>query len=199
MKIPSHFFKNVIALIIIASLTNCAVQRDNRVPEVAFKDIQFSSDKKIKIFVDWRTNGTALSNQKVTTDIHNRVLRNMITNMKCCILVDKQDEADVTLEGSFRNESDDAALLYYATTRMAVAAIVPAWVNIKSHIQANVGKDKKTYNYDLQDSLLSVSWLPLMFAFPFTKKNPITAEGEMNQNLYTNLLLKMKEEGIFSK
>jgi hypothetical protein len=119
--------------------------------------------------------------------------------MKCCILVDQTNEADVVLEGLFINESNEAAQLYYYITRMAVAAIIPAWVNIKSHIQANVEKGNKTYNYDLQDSLLKVSWAPLMFAFPFTKKNPITAEGEMNQNLYANLLLKMKEDGIFSK
>jgi hypothetical protein len=64
-------------------------------------------------------------------------------------------------------------------------------------IVAKVNKSKMVKNYDIKDSVFTAIWAPLIVATPFA--NAITAEAEVNKNLYKNLVVQMKKDGFFVK
>jgi len=74
---------------------------------------------------------------------------------------------------------------------------IPMWQPQNHSIQATItqtGRDKNIYN--LQDGSTTVTWLPMLFAAPFTysnnQKNPVLP------NIYRNLAYRLQQDGYLT-
>jgi len=188
-----NIVKNIIISILIISLTNCIGIRHHKVPETSSQDTKTLPSAKLKIFTNWKF-GSLRSNAPVSK-IHAKNLVQTIKEADCCVITNDESEADIVLNGTFYNETSATALVFAAISGFTLTTI-PSWANAKMHIVANVKKGKKTYDYDLQDSAFLAFWLPLIVTIPF-HTDSINTEGRMQNNLYRNLILEMKKDGLF--
>lgn len=180
-------------------LSNCISFRDNKVAKVTPQEINISSKTKVKIFTSWKYHASPNNQYQevVQQAVHEKLLRETITASECCNIVSDEKDADIILNGSFYDKSNPAALVFAVITGLSLYTI-PSWTTIDSTIATNLKKGTKTYEYKLNDSMVFAQWLPFAFAFPF-RDNPIKEEEVMKKNLYNNLILKMKEDGVFKK
>jgi len=190
-----NFLNQVIAFILIISLSGCIGSRAYKTPKVEANDLKISSAKKTKIFVKWKVSSAVEHNRILVSKAHEKILKDYIIGMECCSIVQEENEADVVIDGGWYNDSGEPCNIC-ATISGASMLIIPSWGTSEMRVSATVTKNKKTYTYDADDSLFFAFWLPFIVAMPFTG-NPVKMEGNMSQDLYKNLLLKMKNDGIF--
>lgn len=190
------FLKQVLVFILIISLSGCVGYREYKVKDVAINDLQISSAKKVKVFVKWKVSSPIEHNRIIVSKAHEQTLKNYIIAMKCCSIVQEKDEADIVIDGGWYNDSGNICEFCAALTG-ATLFIIPSWGTSDLRISATVTTNKKSYNYDVDDSMFFAQWLPFIFVMPF-KGNPIKIENQMSEDLYKNFLLKMKNDKIFA-
>ncbi len=188
--------KNKLMLIAALLLTSCISVKHHQVPEIKNSDLQFSSAKKTKIFITWKADSHMPISDKSFSKTQEKILREVIAKLDCCEIVYDQKDAKVIIDGRLSNQSEPLALAASLLTGASLY-IIPSWMNIKQHISATVIKNKKTYNYNLDDSSLFAQWLFFIFAMPF-RENPMGTESKVTENLYRNLFLQMKNDGLFN-
>lgn len=189
-----------IAFISVLSLaiTGCASFRSYSLPVVAPSDIAFNSTQKPKVFSRWSIE----TNSKMTNDqmkaagaaVHKKYFDDAITKSGCCILVEGPTEADIVVDGKAVAENNPAAMIPAFITGFSLYTI-PSWVTVKAHIKVEAKKASQTKKYALQDSMTMVQWLPLVVLMPF-KNNPIKEGKAVDENVYNNLIYRMKRDGL---
>lgn len=118
-----------------------------------------------------------------------------ITNSNCCTFTEDSDAAAIMVEGKIYDDTisqTSAALVGFISG--VTFTVIPGWVTEKTHISANVKFNQKTYKYELSDSATLIIWFPLVLATPFQR--PYTIMGDVNKNVYKNLVLEMKKDGL---
>jgi len=195
------FSKSLALLSLMAVLFNCVGIKSGKYSAVKSEEFKVESGKKSKIFIDWgfRTkmdkNPPSKFIDKAASD-QKKVLVAVINESNCCEIVNEKKEADILVEGFFRNETSQAGL-YAAFISGYTFTIIPCWTNSKMRIVAKVSKNKMVKDYDVNDSVFIAFWAPLIVATPFA--NPFKAEPEVNLNLYKNLIAQMKQDGFFER
>lgn len=197
---PLKMKKYLSIILIVALLEGCISIRDNKVSKVELTQIKFStSDKEKKnIFIDWRYNSNDGRVVEVQNAIHEKIFRTAIIDSNCCNIVSDKESAEIVLAGSFEDRSEQAALIFSVITGLSLYTI-PSWLTVNSSISVNVkvkNKPSNSRDYYMNDSLVFAQWLPFLFVLPF-RDNAIAEESKMKENLYRNLILQIKKDGIF--
>ena len=164
-------------------------------------DIQIFPDKKIKVFSHWELVGGSLSKEieaaAVVQDKENFERALMETN--CCITVKNRAIADIVVDGkAYYDDISVVALFIPAMITGFTLGVIPSWATINSHVEADVKTKNSSGNYEVNKSMVMVSWLPMALLMPF-RKNPLKMEQELYENKYRSLILEMKNGGVFNE
>ena len=188
-------------LIILTSLTSCVGIRSDKYSAIKPEELKVASVKKSKIFINWGFHTTLIDNpqqnviDKAKSD-QKKFFTDVIKESGCCDIVSEKEEADILIDGTFYNESSKLGI-YAAFVSGLTFTAIPCWTNSKMRIAATANKGKITKDYEIKDSVFTAIWAPLIVATPFA--NAITAESEVNKNLYKTLVAQMKKDGFFNK
>ena len=196
-----NIFKFLTSLILITSLSNCIGVRAYKNPEIKPEELKISSIQKPKIFVNMQFKAPFAINKNPPKNFidqaqsdQKRRFDEVIKESDCCELVSKEGEANILINGVFYNESSSVGL-YAAFISGLTFTAVPYWINSKMRVSVKASKGKIVNDYDFADSFFMLTWLPLIVAMPFTE-SPIKQESAMNKNLYKNIIIKMKNDGL---
>jgi hypothetical protein len=107
------------------------------------------------------------------------------------------DQGDMNIEVRLVNSGTPAAMIPAFITGLSLYTI-PSWATDTYTITAKVRAiDGKMYTYELEDSMTTVQWLPMIVVAPF--KNMVSVSKEVRRNIWRNLILKMQEDGVLCK
>lgn len=190
--------RKIFAFIAILALSSCIGVRSYKIKEISQSEMKVNLEKKANVFLKWGydSNNLSYAGQKFQmADNHKKLLLEVFNKTKCCIFVNKENEADIIVDGRFKDETDPIIFVFASLTGFTFG-IIPSWGNAKIRIITNVTKDRNSYKYDIDDSMLIATWLPFAFIAPFSK-SAIKKESEMNENLYKNLFFRMNNDGVF--
>jgi len=196
MKILKSTFVLVVCL---SLLTSCISVRKNNVPNIQDNQLKSSSVKKTKIFLDWNYYTKISSNQNqiiidAVKSSHDKWFSEIVNESGCCEVIYEKDKADIIVSGGFYNESSNTGINFTYLTGLS-SGIIPSWINFNMKIEANVKKGNIIKDYVLRDSVFTAFWLPFILAMPFTD-NPTQKEDLVQENLYKNLLVEMKNDNL---
>lgn len=173
-------------------LGGCAGFRSNNLQEVGYDKLQTSTDTRTKVFSQWRLEN--MPTNEMTNAAYKRQFDDVISRSDCCTLVGTAEEADVVVDGKTFGQSNPAAGLAAVLSGFTFT-VIPCWTTLDLRIAADVSRGDTNRSYDVRDSGTMVIWLPMIVAMPFAE-NPIKMEKEINENVYKNLVLKMKNDGL---
>ena len=73
--------------------------------------------------------------------------------------------------------------------------LLPSWTTVtyKATVKVTTG-DGIDYEYTLEDRVTKVRWFAMIFVA--TSRKPSEVSSTVRKNIYTNLLLKMKNDGV---
>jgi hypothetical protein len=91
-----------------------------------------------------------------------------------------------------KDHSDMSALIPAFITGLSLY-LIPSWVTEKVDLRVTAELNDKQYDYELNDSVKLVQWLPMIFAFPFTGTQAKNSE-ELMANTYNNLILQLSND-----
>lgn len=187
----------VIALFTLM-MSGCAGFKANNLPVVAPSELTFDSGHKTKVFSRWslETKSTLVNEQMKAAGaaVHKKYFEDAINNSGCCVLVEGPTEAEVIVDGKAIAENNPAAMIPAVITGLSLFTI-PSWVTATNHIKVEAKKAGQAKTYDLKDSMTMVQWLPMIVAMPF-RESPLKAGKALDENVHSNLLVGMKEDGI---
>ncbi len=192
----NNTFKTFTILSVCILLSGCIGFRGNNVPEINKKDLQFSGSKKTKVFTKWEFYPDPDKNT-LAAELHKKAFEKTLTESECCNVIDSRDSADIIINGKTYNESSMIGMPFAVLTGLSLYTI-PSWITAKQRVVIEVNKGKKSSSYELKDSMLMVQWLPFIVTLPF-RENPIKMEQHMQENLYGNFIVKMREDGYLNK
>lgn len=179
--------------------SGCVAYKNNNLPQVKQEDLQFSSNKKTKIFSSWISN-SAKSHSRSAQINESKILKKEFDRIvhlsNCCELVESSAKADIIIEGEYFNDNDKIPPGVIITGLSLY--LIPSWIDFKKHFVVNVKNQKTSSSYNLKDSITMVSWLPLAIIAPF-RETPFKLEDQMLDNVLNTLLVKMKNDGFIAK
>lgn len=190
--------RKLIAVIIIACLCGCISFRSYDIQNIDKLDFNHPKKKKTNIFLDWDylSQNMRYSGQRFKiADAHKKLFTETFSRTGCCSFVDDQEKADVVIKGNFIDKTDPQFFLFVSVSGYSFG-VIPSWGNWKIKIEANAIKNKKSYSYEIEDSMFVAIWLPFIVAVPFDK-TAASKELEMNENMYKNLFVQMNQDKIF--
>lgn len=193
--------KTTSILLVLCLTFSCVGIRSSNYSAVTIEDMKVTPLEEAKVYIDWGFHTTLASNPKQSIidsakSAHRKIFMEAIKESNCCEVVYARNEADIIIEGSFHNESSILGM-YAATVSGFTFTAIPCWTNSKMRITAEISKGKITNTYEIKDSVFIAFWAPLVVVTPFY--NAISIEKEVTKNLYKNLVLKMKKDGLFDK
>lgn len=193
-----------IAAVVLGSVmltSGCAAFKANNLPVIEDAQYIVEAQEKIKVYSKWELESDssfANDQAKVAAGaVHKDLFEKAIINSGCCDIVESKNEADLVVTGTAFNENNPAAVIPAVITGLSLYTI-PSWVTATVHIQVDAAAGDKEGAYDLTDSMTMVQWLPMLFALPFTG-SPIEAGKELDANVYKNLVVRMKDDGLLEK
>ncbi len=183
----------------LSLVTACVGFRSNMVPTVNKENVKLKNNSTTKknIFINWNYSFPAIVSDKQALSLHKRMFSDNLKLLDCCTITDNKNDADIVMNLTIDNKANSASVLFSVITGLSLYAI-PSWIESKINLKVSVQKNKKSYDYELSDSVTIAQWLPFIVMMPF-KDNALKAEENMDINLYRNLFLKMDEDGVFSK
>lgn len=191
---------NRVLIVVLASLlaTGCAGFRANQLPVVKPAELASTPATKTKVFSRWAVTGkSAPANEQMkaaAAAVHKKYFDEAITRAGCCVLVEGPTEAEVVVDGKALAENNPAAMFPAILTGLSLYTI-PSWITANTHIQVEAKGAGVSKSYDLQDGMTLVQWLPMILAMPF-RTNPIKDAKAVDENVYNNLVLGMKKDGL---
>lgn len=183
----------VVAIAVLAS--GCAGFRANNLPVVSQQDLAINNTAKPKVFTKWVVTPNSNDPGSVAgAAMHKKSFEDALARSSCCTVVDDAGTADLVVNGTTFNEFNAAATIPAFITGFTFG-VIPSWATINTHIAVDAKRGDVSRNYDLKDSMTMVQWLPMLLVMPFTG-NGITVGNEVEQNLYNNLIVKLKGDGL---
>ncbi len=193
------------SLLFILSLSlihvHCATFPADRLPEVKSSDLEFKGDNKTKIFSHMKAEiNTSFNKENIEANhvsSRKKAFEDVLKETGCCVLVDRKEEADLVLNMKSYGATNLGAM-FFALLTGASLYLIPSWVTIEAQIEAQVQGRTLSRTYQLSDSVVLTQWLPLIVVLPFQDHSPIDANEFLIENVFKNLLLKMKEDGFLA-
>ena len=100
---------------------------------------------------------------------------------------------EVAIDAKFVNSGDPASIIPAIITGLTLY-IVPSWATDTFTLTAKVKtQEGKEYSYILEDTSTLVQWLPMIFV----PGNIIEVPLSVRKNIWKNLILKMRQDGVF--
>ena len=104
---------------------------------------------------------------------------------------------DIYIEAHLLNSGDPAAVIPAFITGLSLWTI-PSWFTDRWYLTTKVRTaDQKEYSYSLEDADIMIQWLPMIVFTPF--KFPAVVSQDVRNNLYRNLIVQMRKDGILQK
>lgn len=180
-------------------LNGCAAFKANNLPRVTPKDMDIHRENKLKVYSSWKIASESMTEDgkvfaTVTKSTPNKILFDeSLKKSDCCIIVESTNEADIIVNGVTYQEDWP---WYFFTDKLEIYFIlIPIWFSPKFHIWAEVSRGLTTYLYDLNDEVVIVKWLPMIFLAPFAP--PSSVLQEVADNTFASMIVKMKNDGVF--
>lgn len=193
---------NRVAIVVLASLlaTGCASFRTNELPVVKPAELASAAGTKTRVFSRWSVEGkSAPTNEQMKAAgaaVHKKYFEEAITRSGCCVLVEGPTEAELVVDGRALAENNPAAMVPALITGLSLYTI-PSWITARTHIRVEAKGAGLVKHYDLQDGMTMVQWLPMVLAMPF-RTNPIKEGKSVDENVYNNLVVGMKKDGLLN-
>lgn len=195
--------KRALSLLLAAAVitaSGCTVIRHNELPLVTSDLTQQRLAPKPKVFFSWQAVKDVEKPRKNYGDyvVYEGLFRQALDNSDCCEIVSVEEDADFIIDG-FAETNYDPVVGWYGFFNTVLLNLIPYWDNRTATMRVVVrdqSKELKTYRLD--DSVSRVYWLPLIVfsAYPPHWFHVHSAEKRMFQNAYSNLLYRMKRDGV---
>jgi hypothetical protein len=105
-------------------------------------------------------------------------------------------EGEMTIEARLAPYTNPVAVFVNIVNACMIVQILPSWLTevwtITAQFKTNDGNE---HSYQLEDSVVTVMWLPMIFLPPTMHKNI----KEVRKNMWRYLILKMRQDGIFQQ
>lgn len=176
-------------------LNGCAAFKANNLPKVTPNDMDIHRENKLKVYSTWKIASKSMTeDDKAFASVTNKILFDeSLKKTNCCIIVESTNEADIIVNGVTYQKDWP---WYFFTGHLEIYFIlIPIWFSPKFHIWAEVSRGQTTYLYDLNDKVVIVKWLPMIFLAPFAP--PKSVLQEVADNTFASLIVKMKNDGVF--
>lgn len=190
---------NLAILFSVVLLAGCAGFKGNHLPIVNNSDIEVTSTTKTKVFTRWSIISESKLNEQVKVmhaAANKKAFEDALIRSNCCIIAEGPTEANVIIDGKAYAEDHTGGLIGAMISGFSFG-IIPSWLTANPHVSADAVSGETKSSYEAKDSYTMVTWLPMIFAFPFA--NPFDAEKEVNENVFNNLILNMQKDGVFTR
>ena len=189
--------KFLLFILFYFTLSGCAIFKGENVPETFLIPIEKTDQIKPTISYNITVSGfnySAAESSKLIQNVISGELLQALEQSEYFSRISKNDiEAEINLSVTFVDSANPAALIPAFITGLSLFTI-PSWATEKFIVTA-VAKNKNgnSKQYVVEDSITMVQWLPMIFIFPV--KN-FTAIPQVRKNIYRNILMKMKNDGL---
>ncbi|MCW7466545.1 hypothetical protein [Leptospira levettii] len=184
--------KSVIILFLIFGFS-CATFKGNKLPIVQHDEYLTNKKEKIKVFSRWKFESPPGIDPVSWAAIHKSWFDKAILESGCCDLVEGPKDAQLVIDGIGFDDTS-AWLVIPRLFNASSLTVIPFWQTISVDIKVSVEKGNKNSTYELKDSVTMVSWLPMIFVFPFTG-SPTKNKEELFLNTYQTLVVRLKKDG----
>lgn len=195
-------FARVVTLsvvVIIGSLSGCAVFRSNELPE--FGSLPGPATATQKLRVGYEFSSTANMGEKKPQHENLRATQEsefvgVLRESGYFASVEKGQGKDITISVELVETGNPAAIAAAVVTGLSLYTI-PSWATVNLEATCRVTTaDGRTREYKLKDSATLVQWLPMMVVFPFKSFSEME---DLRKNIYRNLIVKMREDGALPR
>ncbi|TGM43503.1 hypothetical protein EHQ75_04860 [Leptospira levettii] len=172
---------------------SCATFKANILPLVEKDEYLSNKKEKVKVFSRWKFESPPGIDPVSFTAIQKTWFERAIIESGCCDIVEGPKEAQLVIDGlGFDHTSPWLVLprLFNASS----LTVIPFWQTVTLDIKVTATKGSKIKDYELKDSVTMVSWLPMIFVFPFTG-GPGKNKEELVLNTYQTLVVRLKKDG----
>lgn len=189
-------------------LNGCVVYKNNKIPVVTNSDLnelKIKSSKKRKLFisVDFGSDNIAkdlipfYSLKHAINEGKKRTIQNLISDTNCCVFTTDRDSADVVAYITiFPKEKPKGLALLFQTISGVTLTVIPSWYTEEIRVSAKIiKKGYEEKEYDLNDSVTTINWIPLILAVKYARK-PWNVATEVRNNIYNNLIANMVRDGF---
>jgi len=186
--------------------TSCIAYSNHKLPNVETNNLHITPHKKTKIFASWDFGSNTISEdlkpfyplKNAINEGKKKTIEKLITDTNCCSFIVNKESADALLEVTFFPETKpDGIRNPFEIISGLTLTIIPCWFTDEFRVFAKVTRGKDIKLYDINDSVTTINWLPLIFATPFTKK-PWVLSHQTQKNVYKNLVLRMANDGLLN-
>jgi len=102
-------------------------------------------------------------------------------------------DADLQLNVVLTVQGNDIVVL----VSMCTLTLIPMWRTVTWDLTAEVrARDGKLHRYDMQDAARDIFWLPIVLGMSFRPWGE--AYGEVRENMYRTLLVRMQADGLLA-
>ncbi len=173
-------------------VSSCASFKANNLPAAQEIDYKAVKTDKIKVFSRWNYE-TTTADGAIWAAAHKSWFDKAIIESGCCVIVEGPKDATLVVDGTAVDHLNPWTIIPIIFNGASLT-IIPFWQTIVVDIKVTANKGSKQSNYALNDSFTYVSWLPMIFVFPFTG-GPTKNKEELFLNTYQNLVIQLKRDG----
>jgi hypothetical protein len=193
--------QNALAFIIVSLglmlliIQGCASFPGNTLPQVnSFPQLNEVEKKKAVTYaLATETDLFGKSNNPLSRSIAENELADAIRESGYFTTWGSGINGDVVIDAKFVNSGNPVAMIPAFITGLTLY-IVPSWATDTFTLTAKVKtQDGKEHSYELEDTSTLVQWLPMIFV----PGNPIDVPLSVRKNIWKNLILKMRQDGVF--
>ncbi len=196
MKLVLSIKSLFITLCLMIFLTGCLSFSKNQLPSVNLEKLPEGS-KKSTVSYSF-TSGENIFSKKDHNEITRKILENefieVLNESGYFSIVSSSGQADLNMQVRLVVSEDPAAIIPAILTGLTLYSI-PSWVSTNFETTTKIlALNKKEYNYALTDSMVTISWFPMIVVTPFF--HPISISKTVRRNIWKNLIIKMQKDGL---
>ena len=189
----------VITVVLLATLSGCAVFDGGKVPETTLAAYQYTGVAKPTLSYSSSAFGGLSATKELPAtgqSIIEGELLSVLESSDYFARIAKNDKtADISVQVTMTNKANSAAVIPAMITGFSLYTI-PSWATDEFELIAKAKRsDGLEKDYVLADSTTIVQWLPMIFAFPFKNFSVIP---DVRKNMYKKVLSNMQDDGFFS-
>ena len=193
-------WKGIAILAFAMSLSGCAVFKGGNIPETTLTPPEQAKAMKPSLFYSVIANGIFFRSGNLPDTEQNLIAGELAQVLKesnyfSAIMQDGRD-ADINMSVTMTNTGSPAAMIPAFITGLSLWTI-PTWMTEYYEVKTTVKtKNGQTKEYEMSDSAIMVSWLPMILVAPVKNFSEI---NKVRENMYRNLLMRMKDDGLLVK
>lgn len=189
----NYYLSRFLFVFVTAWSVNCASFRANNLPVIQDNEYLTPKTSKIKVFSRWNY-VTSANDGVLWAAAHKSWFDKAVIESGCCEIVESPKDAAIVLDGTATDHTSPG-LMIPLIINASTLTIIPFWQTITADVKATATKGPKQTSYEVKDSFTYVSWLPMMFVYPFTGGAAKNKE-ELLHNTHKNLFVQMKKDGL---